>query len=148
MPELIALRRGEPYFDGRGLGTLRFNEYIEQLTNQVNETTSTTEEINTQVSSSQQLLSQLTDLLRKQEVVVPTTTDITAKPFEIIICNNTATIDVTTPINPLEGDIFSVKRKDAKVNIIGPIDGETKKIINVKFAAPKLVFSGIEWSLI
>ena len=37
--QLIALRRGEPIFDGRGFGTRRFNEYIELLTSQTNENT-------------------------------------------------------------------------------------------------------------
>jgi len=37
--QLIALRRGEPIFDGRGFGTRRFNEYIELLTEQTNTNT-------------------------------------------------------------------------------------------------------------
>jgi len=38
--KLIALRRGEPIFDGRGFGTRRFNEYIELLTSQTNQNSS------------------------------------------------------------------------------------------------------------
>lgn len=37
--QLISLRRGEPIFDGRGFGTRRFNEYIEELTRQTNTNT-------------------------------------------------------------------------------------------------------------
>lgn len=47
MPELIALRDGEPIFNKDGLGTRRFNAFIEQLTRQTN---TNTEEISSSVS--------------------------------------------------------------------------------------------------
>lgn len=130
-----------------GLGSLRFYEYIEELTSQVNTSTSNMDEINTQVSSQQQVLGQIQSLLKRQEVVVITIADITVKPYEILICNNTSSITVTTPINPLKGDIVpAIKRKDARVKVLGPIDGKTFKIINVKNYSMKLAYDGIEWS--
>lgn len=38
MAKLISLRRGESIFDKRGLGTIRFMEYIEGATRQINDT--------------------------------------------------------------------------------------------------------------
>ncbi len=146
MPELIPLRRGEPIFDARGFGTRRFNEYIEELTSTVNTTTSETETINTQVSSQQQTISQMHDLLKKQDVVVITTVSLTAKPFETIICTNTSAIEITTPINPKKGDIINVKRTGAKVTVIGTVDGKTDKVINNRYYSAKLVYNGTEWS--
>ncbi len=145
MTELIALRRSESYFDGRGMGTRRFNEYIDELTSQVNTTTAATEEINAQLSSHQQLISQLFEVLKKQEKTVTTDEDYTAKPFDLVVCVNTSAIDVTAPINPMSGDIFNVKRTDAEVTVIGIIDGVTDKVINVQYWSMKLLFNGTEW---
>lgn len=146
LAELIALRRGEPIFDQRGFGTLRLYEYIEQLTNQVNTTSSETEEINTQVSSNQQIISQLAEFLKKQERVVNTTVDYTAQVGDIISCNNTSPIIITTPINPIKNDILpAIKRTNASVRVNGPIDGETFKVINVKDYSMKLAYNGAIW---
>jgi len=144
--ELIALRETEPIFFNGGVGTRRFNEYIRELTNQVNTTTSNTEEINTQLSSAQQTLSQLVELLAKQERVVNTAVDYTAQIGDIISCNNVSPIIITTPINPIKGDILpAIKRTNASVRVNGPIDGETFKIINVKDYSMKLAYNGTIW---
>lgn len=146
MAELIALRETEPIFFNGGVGTRRFNEYIRELTNQVNTTTSNTEEINTQLSSAQQTLSQLVELLAKQERVVNTAVDYTAQIGDIISCNNVSPIIITTPINPIKGDILpAIKRTNASVRVNGPIDGETFKIINVKDYSMKLAYNGTIW---
>jgi len=42
---LIPLRRGEAIFDGRGVGTRRFIEYVEQLTSVTNENTTVVESV-------------------------------------------------------------------------------------------------------
>lgn len=146
LAELIPLRRGEIIFDRRGGGTRRFNEYIEELTRQTNENTSNSEETNTQLSQAQGVISQLVGILNKQEVVVVTTSNITAKPFETIICNNLSTINVILEPNPIKGDIINIKRKNKPVRVIGPIDGKAFKVINVKYYSMKLIYDGIEWS--
>jgi hypothetical protein len=147
MAQLIALRRGEPIFDKIGLGTVRFMEYIEQLTGQVNTTTDETGEINVQLSQVIRVVGLVGDILKRQEKVVVTTVSLTAKPYEIVICNNTSAIEITTPINPIKGDILpAIKRKDAEIKVIGPIDGETFKIINVVNYSMKLAYDGNEWN--
>lgn len=144
--ELIALQESEPLFDKKGIGTRRFNAYIRELTSQVNTSTSNIEEVNTQSSSNQQVLSQIVDLLKKQERVVNTTVDYTAQVGDIISCNNTSLITITTPINPIVGDILpAIKRTNGKVKVLGPIDGKTFKIINVKIYSMKLAYNGVEW---
>jgi len=146
--KLISLRRGENISNAGGIGTRRFIEYIEELTGKVNTTTDETGEINVQISQVLRLGGLIADILKKQEVVIPTTTSLTARAYEIIICNNSSPINVTTPINPIVGDIFNVKRKDAQVTVLGVIDGVTDKIINVQFWSMKLAYDGNEWSAV
>ena len=146
MPELIPLRRGEPIFDSRGFGTRRFNEYIDLLTTSVNVTSSETGEITTQLAQVQKLISLVNDLIKSRESVTVTSAAYTALPFEIVICNNSASIEVTTPINPIVGDIVNVKRTNAEVIVKGQIDGVTDKTINVNYYSMKLVWSSSEWN--
>lgn len=146
MANLIALGEYEPIFRSGGKGTRRFNAYIQQLTSQVNTTSDETEEINTQLSSQQQTISQLAELLKKQERVVNTSVDYTAQIGDIISCNNTSLITITTPINPIENDVVpAIKRTGGVVKVLGPIDGKTFMIINEKFYSMKLAYNGTEW---
>jgi len=145
---LVPIRETEPLFDGQGRGTRRLNEYLRLLTAQVNTTSDETEEINTQLSSNQQIISQLAELLKKEEIIVPTTTSSGVKAFETHICKNTAPITKTLDVNALEGDIVTIKRRDAKVTIIGTINGRTDLVINRKQSAPKLAFDGFDWSTV
>lgn len=78
--------------------------------------------------------------------VVTTVSSTTIYPNQILICNNTASIDVTLSSESATGDRLYIKRKDATVNVIGQIDGVTNKTINVVNYAMHLVFDGIEWS--
>jgi len=144
--ELIALRESERIFNQRGFGTRPFNAFIDELRRQVNTTTSSVEEINTQASSNQQLISRISELEKRQTVIVNTTTDITAKPFQTIVCRNIIPIDVTLELNPIKDDVIDVKRQEAKVRVIGPIDGKTNAIINIIKVSPKFIFDGLEWS--
>lgn len=146
MANLIALRRGEPIFDRLGVGTRRFNEYIDELTSQVNNTTNEVGEVNTQIAQARQVSAQVSEIARKLEKVVVTDTDITAKPFDIVICNNSSPITIELEANPITGDIINIKRKNALVTVNAPIDGKPLKIINVRYYSMKLVYDGVEWA--
>lgn len=148
MAKLISLRRGENISNAGGVGTRRFIEYIEELTGQVNSTTDETGEINVQISQVLRLGGIVADILKKQENVVVTTASLTARAYDLVICNNSSPIDITTPINPIVGDIFNVKRKDAQVTVLGIIDGVTDKIINVQYWSMKLAYDGNEWAAV
>jgi len=82
--------------------------------------------------------------------VVPVTSDYTASPFEIVECNNTSPITITLEPNALIEDQIYVKRKQnsAKVTVIGPIDGDTSRVINIKKWADFYVFGATEWMVI
>lgn len=144
--ELIPLRESEPIFDAGGRGTRRFNRYIDDLTRKVNVTSSETEEINTQLSQSQQTISKLTEIIKKQDIIVFVSSDYTLKPYETAICSNSSLIDVTLPQNPIKGDVVNIKRKSYPINVIGMIDGKTNKRINIKYYSMKLIYDGSEWS--
>ena len=148
MAELIPLRETEDIFTSRNRLNLRAAAYFRDITLMVNTSTNEVGEINTQLAQNLQNSARINELEKRKVRTRPTTVSITAKAFETVICNNVVPITITTPINPIEEDVFTVKRKDAKVTILGPIDGEVRKIINRKNAAPKLVFSGVEWAII
>jgi len=74
------------------------------------------------------------------------TADFTTERNQIIICQNTASIDVTLDPNAIEEDEVHIKRTDAVVNVIGSIDGKTQKIINVRYYSMHLVFDGSGWN--
>ena len=90
----------------------------------------------------------LIDYIINREKIVITDASITAKPFDTVVCTNTASINVTLEPNPKTGDIINVKRTDAEVVVIGTIDGVVDKIINVQYWSMKLVYSGSEWSAV
>lgn len=145
MPELIPLRETEPIFLPGGRGTRRLNEYFRNLTSQVNTSTNATEEIATQLAQNLQSIAKINELEKRRLVIVKTTTDITAKPYEQIVCNNTSIINVTLDLNPRIDDLINIKRKNAAVEVIGPIDGFTNLRINRKRYNMKLLYDGDEW---
>lgn len=75
-----------------------------------------------------------------------TTADFTTSRNQIIICQNTSSINVTLDVNAVAEDNVHIKRTDAVVNVIGSIDGRTKKIINVRYYSMHLVFDGTTWN--
>jgi hypothetical protein len=77
-----------------------------------------------------------------------TTASLTAEEFQTIICRNTSPIEILLKTLPLKDDEINIKRKPeaASVKVIGEIDGETFKVLNVRNYSMKLVFDGIEWS--
>jgi len=80
--------------------------------------------------------------------VEPITADFTTFRNQIIICKNTSSINVTLDPQALQDDIVTIKRRGAKVTIIGTINGKTDLVINVKQNAPKLAFDGVDWSTV
>lgn len=76
------------------------------------------------------------------------TADFTTNRNQIVICNNTSSIEVTLDPDAIEEDTVHIKRTNAVVDVIGTIDGKTNKRINVKFFSLHLVFNGIDWSQI
>lgn len=80
--------------------------------------------------------------------IVEVTADFTTEEFQIVICKNTTPIEVELKPTAIKGDEVRVKRRGAKVKIIGLINGKQNLIINVKNAAPLLVFDGTDWSTI
>lgn len=147
MPELIALRESEDVLTPRNRLNLRAAAYFRDITSMVNASTNEVGEINTQLAQNQQSIARINELEKRRLVTVKTTTDITAKPYEQIVCNNTVKINVTLDLNPRINDLINIKRKNkAKtINVIGIIDGETNKCINVKNYNMKLLYDGDEW---
>ena len=145
MTELIAPRDNESIFIDGGRGTRRFLDYLREATRTINTTSAETGEINTQLAQNQQSIAKINELEKKRLVIVKTTTDITAKPFEQIVCNNTVKINVTLDLNPRINDLINIKRKNAAVEVIGLIDGLTNARINVKKYNMKLLYDGDEW---
>lgn len=82
--------------------------------------------------------------------VVEVTADYTAAPFEIVICSNVVPIKVTLEPNAILDDQIHVKRKPkaAKVTVLGSIDGETSRIINIKNWSDFYVFGLTEYAVI
>jgi hypothetical protein len=74
------------------------------------------------------------------------TADFTTSRNQIIICQNTTSIDVTLDPNAIAEDEVHIKRTDAVVNVIGSIDGKTQKRINIRYYSMHLVFDGTSWN--
>lgn len=74
------------------------------------------------------------------------TGDFTTSRNQIIICNNTSSINITLDQNAIEEDQVHIKRTDKAIRVIGSIDGKTFKIINIKYYSMHLVFNGSEWN--
>ena len=82
----------------------------------------------------------------KEFEIASTTSDITAKEFQIIICKNTSSINVTLDPKAIENDEVHIKRRGEEVIVIGSIDGFTNKTINVLNYSMHLVYDGVDWS--
>jgi len=145
VPELIPLRETEDIFTARNRLTIRAAAYFRDITSMVNTSTNDIGEINTQLAQNLQNAAKINELEKRRLVIVKTVADITAKPYEQIVCNNTTSIDVTLDLNPRVDDLINVKRKNAVVEVIGVIDGLTNVRINVKRYNMKLLYDGDEW---
>lgn len=145
MPRLIPLRETEDIFTSRNRLTLRAAAYFRDITEMVNTSTDEVGEINTQLAQSLQSIAKINEIEKRRLAIVKTVTDIIAKPYEQIVCNNTSSINVTLDLNPRIDDLINVKRKNAVVEVIGLIDGFTNRRINRKRYNMKLLYDGDEW---
>ena len=95
--------------------------------------------------------SQLTMPAIKEAEVIATNADFTTTGSQIIICTNTAAIDITLNSNPDDGEQLHIKRQNVgRVNVIGAIDGDTQKAIVFRYDSPHLIYTvdAGEWSII
>jgi len=76
------------------------------------------------------------------------TADFTTSRNQIVLCQNTTAINVTLDPNAIEEDTLHIKRTNASVTVIGSIDGQTQKIINVRYFSMHLIFDGSTWNMI
>jgi len=141
----VAPRRDQPITEN-GFITKRFAEYLEGLTRASNSASTTIESQTVQAAMSQALAARVSMLEAKQEVVVLTSSSITAKPFETVVCSNASLITVTLTTTPMKGDIINIKRTNGPVTVAGQIDGDTNKLINLRYYSIKLVYNGTDWS--
>ncbi len=82
----------------------------------------------------------------KEFEIISTTTGITTEEFQVIICKNTTSINITLDPNAVEHDEVHIKRRDGEVVVVGSIDGFTNKTINVLNYSMHLIFDGTDWS--
>ena len=92
------------------------------------------------------LIERVDALEYKTFTIVPTTESTQTLGFQIIVCKNTSTIDITLDPDALLDDEVHIKRRGGVVNVIGTIDGLTNKRINVKYYSMHLVYDGEEWN--
>lgn len=80
---------------------------------------------------------------------IKVTTDVIAKSFQVVLCDNSTPINVTLNPDAAKDDLIHVKRLGGEVTVIGLIDGDgTGRIINVKYWSELYIFNGTEWSVI
>jgi hypothetical protein len=72
--------------------------------------------------------------------------DVVALDGQVLICKNTADIDVILNPNAVEGAHVHIKRRGAGINVIGTIDGLVNMYINVDRYSMHLYFDGEDWS--
>ena len=147
---IIPPRRREDFFDRNGDPTHRFIDWIELLNNQTNSSSviiESTEQTLTSVSSRvSRNATRINSLELKEFEIVNTTVDVTTEEFQIIICKNVASINVTLDPQAIENDEVHIKRRGGSIEVIGSIDGFTNKTINVLNYSMHLIFDGTDWS--
>ena len=128
----------------------QLNTIIFQLYNRTGGTDDSIDDSQQNITSSSSRVSRnaarINSLELKEFEIISTTTDITAEEFQIIICKNTSSINVTLDTQAIENDEIHIKRRGGSINVIGPIDGFTNRTINVKNYSMHLVYDGTDWS--
>jgi len=126
------------------------NTILFQLWQRTGGTTDIIEDSQQNITSSSSRVSRnaarINSLELKEFEIVNTTTSVTAEEFQIIICKNVSSIDVTLSPQAVENDEVHIKRRGGPINVIGSIDGFTDKLINVLNYSMHLVFDGTDWS--
>ena len=77
---------------------------------------------------------------------MPTTVSLTTDRNQIIICKNSASINITLDPQAVAEDECHIKRRNGVVEVIGTVDGLVNKTINVLNYSMHLVFDGTDWS--
>ncbi len=147
---IIVPRRRDDIFKPNGDPALRFISWIELVTGQTNVSSITIENTEQALTSTSSRVSRnaarINSIELKEFEIVNTTVDVTTKEFQVIICKNAVAINVTLDPKAIRDDEVHIKRRDAEVNVIGPIDGFTEKVINVLNYSMHLIFDGTDWS--
>ena len=139
------------------LGDAETREYISQLNTIIFQLYNRTGGVSDSVENSQQNITssssrtsrnsaKINSLELKEFEIVNTTVDVVVKEFQVLICKNTASIDVTLDTQAIENDEVHIKRRGGSINVIGSIDGFTNRTINVLNYSMHLVFDGADWS--
>lgn len=156
---IIPPRRGE-FFTPGGEPTIRFITWIENLTLDVNTTVGEVSEVSELISGGSESneliegveadISLITPQIIDEVEVISTSADFTTTGSQIIICTNTASIDITLNANPNDGEQVHIKRQKGGVTVIGNIDGDTRKSIILRYDSPHLIYTiaANEWSII
>lgn len=76
---------------------------------------------------------------------VEATTSITTGPFEIIDCSNASKIEVTLDPDALDLDEVHIARSNARVDIVGTVNGKTNITLNVKGFSVHLIKNPTGW---
>ena len=141
-------RRGD-FFDKDGNPTLRFIRWVEEVTGQTNVTSivveTTEQELTSTGSRVSRNSSRINSLELKEFEIVKTTTDLTTKEFQVVICKNIIPIIITLNPQAIEDDEVHIKRTDGEVTIIGVIDGISDWMLPDDWSL-HLIFNGISWS--
>ena len=141
-------RRGD-FFDKDGNPTLRFIRWVEEVTGQTNVTSIVVETTEQELTSTGSRVSRnaarINSLELKEFEIVKTTTDLTTKEFQVVICKNIIPIIITLNPQAIEDDEVHIKRTDGEVTIIGVIDGISDWMLPDDWSL-HLIFNGISWS--
>ena len=77
------------------------------------------------------------------------TESVIAMPFQVVLCDNVAPIEVTLFTGAVKDDQIHVMRRNDEVTSLGLIDGDnTGRIFNVKYQSELYIFDGTGWSAI
>lgn len=147
---LIPPSRRDDFLTADGELTFRFMKWVESVNRQTNTSSENVESTDEALTSTSSRVSRnaarINSLELKEFEIRQVTASVTTAENQILICKNTGPIDVTLDPQAIEEDEVHIKRRDAKVKVIGSIDGATNKTINIKNYSMHLVFDGIDWS--
>jgi hypothetical protein len=142
-------RRGDFLTPGGEL-TFRFLKWVEAVNRQTNTSSENIESNEETLTSTGSRVSRnaarINSLELKEFEIRQVTSSVTTEENQILICKNVGSIDVTLDPQAIEEDEVHIKRRGAKIEVIGPIDGFTNRTINVKNYSMHLVFDGTDWS--
>lgn len=147
---IIVPRRREDFFKSNGDPTARFINWIELVTGQTNVSSIVIENTEQSLTSTSSRVSRnaarINSIELKEFEIINTTTSLTTEEFQVIICKNISSINVTLDTNAVKDDEVHIKRRGEEVVVIGSIDGFTNKTINVLNYSMHLIFDGVDWS--